>query len=85
MRKSRGIGSRAWEGIRRAALDRDNWRCRECGRAGAMQVHHVISVYLGGSDEFSNLVSLCRGCHAAKHQRRKGDWDMVLTGIVRGH
>ena len=33
MRKSRGIGSRQWERIRRPVLDRDNYQCQaeDCG------------------------------------------------------
>ena len=53
MRKSRGIGSAAWELIRREVLDRDNWRCQnpDCGKAGQMEVHHRKAVKDGGSDD----------------------------------
>ena len=47
MRKSRGIGSRAWERIRQQVLDRDGWRCRQCGFYGN-EVHHVIPVWRNG-------------------------------------
>ena len=71
MRRSRGISSRAWEVIRQQALDRDHWRCQEktCGKAGALEVHHLQGVFLGGSNEMNNLVTLCQNCHLARHQK----------------
>ena len=51
-------------------LDRDEYRCRECGcecRREDADVHHLIPRSLGGSDDPSNLVTLCDGCHAAFH------------------
>lgn len=51
-------------------LERDNYRCRECGtpcRREDADVHHLIPRSLGGSDDPSNLVTLCDGCHAAFH------------------
>ena len=44
--------------------------CVECGtschRADA-DIHHLLPRSAGGSDEPSNLVTLCDGCHAAHH------------------
>lgn len=51
-------------------LSRDGCRCRECGiscRREDADVHHLIPRSLGGSDDPSNLVTLCDGCHAAFH------------------
>ena len=71
MRKSRGIGSAAWEVIRQQALDRDGWRCQnpECKKAGQMEVHHLQAVQNGGSDALSNLITYCRSCHIALHRK----------------
>ena len=70
MRRSRGISSRQWGIIRLQAIERDLWRCQDCRKAGQgpLEVHHLISVYLGGSNELGNLVSLCHNCHLARHQ-----------------
>lgn len=55
---------------RELVLKRDGFRCRQCGvrceRLDA-DVHHLIPRSLGGSDDPSNLVTLCDGCHAAHH------------------
>jgi ATP-dependent DNA helicase RecQ len=51
-------------------LSRDGYQCRECGvscRREDADVHHLIPRSLGGSDDPSNLVTLCDGCHAAFH------------------
>ena len=57
-------------GYRETVLERDNFHCRECGELCQREdadVHHLIPRSLGGSDDPSNLVTLCDGCHAAFH------------------
>lgn len=53
-----------WQRQRRRAKDRDGWRCRRCGAAGRLEVHHLDP---DGGDELENLVTLCRTCHIAEH------------------
>ena len=38
----------------------------------SLQVHHVIAVTDGGTDETANLQLLCAECHAEVHRRREG-------------
>ena len=73
----------SWQRLRRRALDRDSWRCQQCGRVGGagsgrLEVHHCRSVRDGGTDDLSNLLVLCRGCHVAIHRPReptgKAEW-----------
>ena len=62
----RMVQSRPWARARRAALDRDNWRCTKCGRAGRLEVHHRTPLEVDpGQDvyELRGLRSLCRSCH----------------------
>ena len=59
-----------WPEARKIVLARDNHRCVACGEVcdkGEADVHHLIPRSLGGSDEPSNLVTLCDGCHGAHH------------------
>ena len=50
---------------------RDGYRCTSCGRAGALEVHHVDPLHLGGSEyDLGNLSTLCKACHIAVHRRR---------------
>ena len=58
-----------WAAIRREVLERDGWRCRECGKPGRLEVHHLEPLHKGGSNDVGNLVALCRGCHIAAHRR----------------
>lgn len=64
-----------WIKIREGVLLRDNYRCVECGircGAGTADVHHLLPRSSGGTDEPSNLVTLCDGCHAAHHPKLAG-------------
>lgn len=58
---------RRWRRVRRMVLTRDNYRCRRCGRAGALQCDHVKPIHHGG-DHWNpdNLQSLCKHCHVLK-------------------
>jgi len=53
----------SWELVKRYVLERDNHRCRVCGRGGSNQVHHILPRGAGGSDDPSNLITLCGRCH----------------------
>jgi ATP-dependent DNA helicase RecQ len=64
-----------WVNIREAILRRDNYKCLECGNpccAAEADVHHLLPRSAGGTDEPSNLVTLCDGCHAAHHPKLAG-------------
>ena len=66
------IPARTWARVRRRILERDGYRCRECGCAGRLEVHHLIPLERGGSAlDPVNLLTLCRGCHIAVHIREK--------------
>ena len=56
-------------------LARDNGRCRECGdlcAAGEADIHHLVPRAGGGLDDAANLITLCDGCHAARHPNLQG-------------
>lgn len=42
--------------------------CEECLKSGklvpALEVHHIVEIDKGGSNDFSNLMSLCKPCHS---------------------
>ena len=65
-------GMRAYRALRRRILDERGWRCEDCGRAGRLELHHVVSVEDGGDDSPDNLRALCRPCHFATDGRRPG-------------
>ena len=63
----RGYGAR-WQRLRAAYL-RANPVCDVCDRGrghvrAATEVHHVTAKRDGGSDEWGNLMALCKSCHS---------------------
>ncbi|MBB6411857.1 RecQ family ATP-dependent DNA helicase [Mesorhizobium sangaii] len=69
------IASDHWVGVRRQVLERDGYRCVSCGcelKSREADVHHLLPRSMGGSDELSNLVTLCDGCHASHHPNLAG-------------
>ena len=55
--------------LRMSVLERDEFRCRACGRSPAnnvdveLHVHHIIPWGIGGITEKVNLITLCKTCH----------------------
>ena len=67
----RGHHGARWDQVRLAALERDGWRCQTCGKAGVLEVHHVVALRDGGAPyDLANLVTLCRACHLEAHHGR---------------
>ena len=72
-----------------ARYQNDEWRqireqyivafpfCQLCRKQGklvkAEEVHHIRPLAEGGTNDFSNLISLCHRCHAKVHAER-GDY-----------
>ena len=58
-----------WQHARRAALERDGYRCTKCveqglGGAGKLEVHHITPLHKSGSAyELANLATICRDHH----------------------
>lgn len=52
---------------------RDNYSCTACGAADDLSVDHIQPVSKGGTNEMSNLQTLCRSCNSAKGAKWGGD------------
>ena len=66
------LHARRWAAVRRAVLKRDGFRCVECGRAGKLEVDHIVPMqHEPGQDVYdvNGLQTLCRSCHLAKTAR----------------
>jgi len=57
--------------LRRTILDRDGWRCQNCGSSTSLDVHHMRRRSNGGEDGEENLITLCRRCHRNVHKPKK--------------
>jgi hypothetical protein len=68
-RRASGRTTAAWQRLRLAALHRDGYACRRCGRTGT---RHTLTVHLrpelGGNHRIAaldDLTTLCRSCHGS--------------------
>ncbi|WP_208348795.1 HNH endonuclease [Pseudaestuariivita rosea] len=57
-----------WTVLRAAILERDGYRCRECGARGRLEVDHIkpVRTHPQLSYDPDNLQSLCPSCHTKK-------------------
>lgn len=59
-----------WERIADQVRERDDYTCQRClNESGEfpLQAHHLHKRSEGGSDNPSNLITLCRPCHGVQH------------------
>lgn len=78
---------RRWDKLRLQILDRDSWRCQSCGKAGRLEVDHIIPLEHGGAAwSPDNLQALCVRCHIAKTRGERPPlpperqaWDSLLA------
>jgi len=54
------------DAVRQYVYDRDGRRCLHCGTTKALSLDHIHPYSLGGSDDPSNLQTLCRPCNSSK-------------------
>lgn len=50
----------------RAIFDRDDWTCQHCGTHCNLTVDHIVPRSKGGTDDPSNLQTLCGSCNSRK-------------------
>lgn len=73
-----------FENTRAMVLNRDNYTCQCCKgkrKDSRLEVHHIIYRCNGGSDEESNLITLCHTCHKKLHA---GEVVLNLKGRKKG-
>lgn len=61
--------------VRQFVLDRDNHQCQSCGSRDRLEIDHIKSLAAGGSNDISNLQTLCRSCNARKRDRFDSRFD----------
>jgi 5-methylcytosine-specific restriction endonuclease McrA len=57
----------AYELLRLQVLERDAWRCQNCGARQHLEVHHKEFRSRTGDDSEENLITLCSSCHESTH------------------
>lgn len=56
-----------WQAARERAYDRADEQCEKCGaaREGArIDIHHIVPILCGGTNNLENLMALCVSCHS---------------------
>ena len=57
-----------WDVRRRRVYVRDGYRCKNCGASDTeVHAHHVVPLLQGGSNDLTNLTTLCTACHTLIH------------------
>ena len=54
-------------------LERYGGKCANCGSSDDLEIHHIVPVALGGTDNVTNLIPLCHVCHLSAHRGRSID------------
>ena len=56
-----------WSEIRSNILKRDNHACCNCRYTKKLHVHHIVPLSRGGTNNETNLITLCEKCHIMIH------------------
>ena len=72
------LNQRGWKKKAAWVKQRDGHRCTECGETEGLVCHHIVRPQDGGTDESSNLTTLCRRCHGNAHLKRREDRRVVF-------
>lgn len=59
---TRYLRSDEWRELKRKVLQRDGYKCRNCGSSVGLQVHHKSYDRFGG-ESLDDLITLCVVCH----------------------
>ncbi|MFQ5738310.1 MAG: HNH endonuclease [Acidobacteriota bacterium] len=75
------LDSDSYGQLRQRVLERDGWRCQNCGRPSNLQVHHRNPRARLGGDVEQNLITLCARCHQDVHRRGKASRSPQKPGL----
>ena len=68
-RRHMQLSGARWARVRRAAFERDGYRCTECGKAGRLEAHHEPPLRDDADPyDVAGIVTLCRACHIERHR-----------------
>lgn len=69
--RTRRYGRRLPGTCRERVRNRDEHKCRWCGKTDDLNIHHVRYRSEGGPDNPKNLITLCFGCHKQVHTNKR--------------
>ncbi len=65
--------------VRQYVLERDGYCCQHCGATKHLTIDHIIPLAQGGTNDISNLQTLCRSCNSRKRDRRDRQFQRRYT------
>jgi hypothetical protein len=72
----------AWLKAKQACLKRNKYTCQRCEKKGpqgkGLTAHHIIPRAEDGSDELSNLITLCDPCHDYVEIQNFRTWASII-------
>jgi 5-methylcytosine-specific restriction endonuclease McrA len=67
--KSKYLKSQEWKDKRKLVLKRDHYKCKSCKSYNNLEVHHLSGYSDIPNEPTKSLVTLCRSCHQAWHDK----------------
>ena len=67
------------------------YRCEKCGEGGGrvkLSTHHIVPLSKGGSNDYENLICLCKKCHVMSDSRmrtgniREDPWEFLFRSLL---
>jgi hypothetical protein len=55
--------------------------CQNCGSTDNIHIHHIVPLYVGGTNKLTNMASLCGKCHEIIHGLEEGQFVMLKDGL----
>jgi hypothetical protein len=84
--KARGIRKAVNEKVRYQVFSRDSFKCKACGRSAddgvKLTVDHATPVDWGGTNDISNLITLCDECNRGKKAWVDAVPSQSMKGII---
>ena len=59
--------------LKQKVIIRDGFKCALCYGENSLQVHHKTPKSIGGTNEMTNLITLCANCHVLAHKLK--EWE----------
>ena len=84
------LNARRWAAVRRAAFERDGYRCTACGKAGRLEAHHEPPLRQGADPyDLDGVRTMCRSCHIERHRPDamtpgRSEWYELVAEITSG-
>lgn len=78
------LGSESWGSVRERIRERADHECEACGKPANeighrdLDVHHIVPIMCGGTNQEWNLMALCPSCHRAVEVQTRRLVDPVL-------